>query len=435
MLEDNERFSANTDLFPLKIPNNFMGCPITVTTVGYPPFVILAGNYTGKDGETRYNISGYVVEDFLPSAEKMNLTVNFLRPNFISTPSKFLSEVQNIFKGLADIAIGVIPLNSLRHVSHLLYPVPYTTVEFRICVPCPTRVHRMDNIMSMFTLPVWLTLVLMIILMGAVFWCSENITQRPLHTTTSLSLSIYNAWSILMLVSVSKFPKTWKQRAFFLLYVFYCSAMVTVFQAFFFSYLVEPSYQKQISTLEDLVDSELIYGMDFVDMFWTKKLHEHLKTLPDDRVLYCDNTEQCLKRMLIRRDIAMACDPDFAKYIASSVQGEHKGKAVCYIEDSQFYISGVAVTLKGNPIIERLYSLIRRCFEGGLRGRCWSEIYIRNRFHLQEEGPEDSNDTYFVLTTSHLSAAFGVLILGLFLSFIVFFCEIIFKMCYRKLIK
>jgi hypothetical protein len=78
MLESNGRFSANTELFLLTIPNNFLGGPIRVTTIGYPPFVILAGNYTGKDGETRYNMHGYVVEDFLPSVEKINLTVTFL---------------------------------------------------------------------------------------------------------------------------------------------------------------------------------------------------------------------------------------------------------------------------------------------------------------------------------------------------------------------
>jgi hypothetical protein len=30
------------------------------------------------------------------------------------------------------------------------------------------------------------------------------------------------------------------------------------------------------------------------------------------------------------RDIGMTCDPGFANYIASSVQGEHEGKEVCY---------------------------------------------------------------------------------------------------------
>jgi hypothetical protein len=435
MLENNGRFSANTELYPSKIPNNSMGCPIRVTTIGYPPFVILAGNYTGKDGETRYNVRGYVVEDFLPSAEKMNLTVNLLRPNFGRFPDTYLDEVKKVYKGLVDIAIGVVPVISFVPVSHTLYAVTYTTVEFRICVPCPTRVHRMESIMSMFTLPVWLSLILVLILAGAVFWCSENITQRPLHTTTSLSLSLYNAWAILMLVSVSKFPETWKQRTFFLLYVFYCFVVVTVFQAFFFSYLVEPSYQKQIRTFDDLVESDLLYGMDFADIFWPTKHLEYLEKLPDARVVYCDNTEQCMKRMLSRRDIAMACDPDFAKYISSSAHGEQEGKAVCYIEDSQFYISSVAFALKGNPLIERLYTLIRRCVEGGLKGRCWSDTYIWNHFHPKEEVPEDSSDTYFVLTTSHLSAAFGILILGLFFSFVVFLCEIIFKMCRRKLIK
>jgi hypothetical protein len=149
-----------------------MGCPIRITTIGFPPFVTLAGNYTGKDGETRYNVRGYVVEFFLLTAEKMNLTVNFLPPAFGSSLTIYFSELNIVLDGLSDIAIGVIPLAPFSLNPGLVHSIPYIFINVKICVPCPTRVHRMDKIMLMFTLPVWSTLVLVLILTGAVFWCS-----------------------------------------------------------------------------------------------------------------------------------------------------------------------------------------------------------------------------------------------------------------------
>jgi hypothetical protein len=57
-------------------------------------------------------------------------------------------------------------------------------------------------------------------------------------------------------VSVPKLPETWKEKMFFLLYVLYCFAVVTVFQAFFVSDLVEPGQPKQIKTFDELLDTE-----------------------------------------------------------------------------------------------------------------------------------------------------------------------------------
>jgi hypothetical protein len=54
-----------------------------------------------------------------------------------------------------------------------------------------------------------------------------------------------------------------------------------------------------------------------------------------------------------------------------------------------------------HPLIERLYTIIRRRTEGGLKGRFWFEINIWNHFHLEEEFPEDSSDIcYFPLVCS-----------------------------------
>ena len=80
------------------------------------------------------------------------------------------------------------------------------------------------------------------------------------HTYKSLSHCLYNAWTVFIGVSVPQQPTSSSVRVFFFLYVCFCFAISTVFQAFFVSYLVEQKYEGKLETLDDLLDSDLVYG-------------------------------------------------------------------------------------------------------------------------------------------------------------------------------
>jgi hypothetical protein len=108
---------------------------------------------------------------------------------------------------------------------------------------------------------------------------------------------------------------------------------------------------------------------------------------------------------------------------------------VCYLDDGIFDLSCAALVNKGSPFLDRLNTLIRRCLEGGVVDKYWSELIMLSLIRNKKEVPEDSNDMYFVFTISHLSTAFGVFILGHFIAFVIFLCEIISKSCCRKQIK
>jgi len=50
VFENNGRFSENAHLYPGKIPKNFMGFPIKVSTLGIHPYVITTENSTQYGG-------------------------------------------------------------------------------------------------------------------------------------------------------------------------------------------------------------------------------------------------------------------------------------------------------------------------------------------------------------------------------------------------
>jgi hypothetical protein len=86
--------------------------------------------------------------------------------------------------------------------------------------------------------------------------CVKAALRRNVH-----SPSFSKRWAILLAVSVPKIAARWTQRFVFVLHVCYSFATVTVFQAFFASYLVEPGYVKAITTVdEEALDKHLLYG-------------------------------------------------------------------------------------------------------------------------------------------------------------------------------
>ena len=78
----NGTFIHNAKLFPLKTTDNFHGCQIRVATDGVmPPYIVLTENSTDSDGNVVYKLGGLAVQNLLLTIDKMNVTVDFLKPS------------------------------------------------------------------------------------------------------------------------------------------------------------------------------------------------------------------------------------------------------------------------------------------------------------------------------------------------------------------
>jgi hypothetical protein len=248
VIEQNGRFSENAHLYPEKVPKNYMGCPIKLGTVGIDPFVIMKENYTPNDGSTAYKLTGLSEEILQLVCQKMNLTTVFLVPSLNIEMDSFVKEVTELDEGLSDVLNGTVPLLPLFVTSSFDATIQYTHVNVKMLVPCPKAIHGTEKLMTTFSLSVWLTMGLVLLLTTAVFWCAGNVpcwyVCNETHTYQSLSHTFQNAWAVFMGVSVPQQPTTSTLRYFFFLYVCFCFAIITVFQALFVSYLVEPKYEK-----------------------------------------------------------------------------------------------------------------------------------------------------------------------------------------------
>jgi hypothetical protein len=239
---------------------------------------------------------------------------------------------------------------------------------------------------------------------------------------------MYNAWSIFIGVSVPEMPRSWKVRIFFLIYVCYCFAISTLFQAFFVSFLVEPGYGEQIETFQELLDSSVNYGVNTALEFAlsTSGFSGHLQFPPTRRV-NCNDLKTCHMRLVTEGDVAIISAPLYAQYLSNEFGHQGEMNSPCSLEENLVYASVVTLFAKGNPLMNQFNKILRRCVEGGLGEKYWAQIYHEALLKSRTKSDEVGSSMYFVFTISHMVQAFSVLGFGYLCSTIVCIAECLHK--------
>jgi hypothetical protein len=430
-INNNEGFTSSVNLFPLKIPNNFRGCEMRVASVLLPPFVILADNITHSDRSVVYNLHGLAVHYFLLLADKINVTVVFLPPSYGFTEQNALIDGGALASGMSDILIGAVLLLPMFLSSTFLPTVPYRYVTMKLYVPCPKPVAGTERVITTYEVSVWLTMATVFVVMNVVWWCIANWRYRSVKELAifqTLSHCFYMAWAVTVGVSVPKMPNTWNLRCLFLLYVCYCFAMSTVFQAFFFSYLVQPGCGKRFETVDEVLHSNVFYGYnEFYELVMDMAGYKEHRRFPSSRRVDCSDMMQCLQRIVTDADLCTLSASPFIQYLSSQM-GIHDGtKYLCALEEYKVTTGFVSVFRNGSPHLNRFNTLTVRVLEAGLLDRYWTELIWNVRLRSENRVDEDDENMYFVFSLSHISPAFSVLMFGYVFSAVVFLSEIFFK--------
>jgi hypothetical protein len=96
------------------------------------------------------------------------------------------------------------------------------------------------------------------------------------------------------------------------------------------------------------------------------KFFEH-KSLKED----CTDIRKCVERMLTDREFASYLSPFYASYVAREMGTVDVGK-VLYSLDEPLISGGLTLVFKkGNPLLDRFNTIMRRYLEAGLQERIW----------------------------------------------------------------
>jgi hypothetical protein len=385
-----------------------------------------------EDGTTVYEMRGLLIEYFLLSIKKMNVTVVFLQPSLDFSFEAAIREGTQLTSGISDVVVGIVPLLSIMDSGMTEPSIPHSFCPIKWFVPCPKPISRVDRFLTVFDTSVWLTMIIVFVLTSALFWFSANYPDRMVEVDSknlqTIPKCMYNAWSIFIGVSVPEMPRSWKVRIFFLIYVFYCFAMSTVFQAFFISYLVDPGYGEKFNSIQEVRDSGVNYGYNAIAEFGmtTMEYLDHLQFPPTRRV-ECFDLKTCLKRMITVGDIATLSSPEYAKYISNELGYQDEIYSPCSLDWNFLYGSAVSLFTKGNPLVNQFNKLLRRVLESGIAHSYWAQLKHKALLSSRTNSKEDLSNMYFVFTLSHMVPAFSVLGFGYVCSTTVLIAESLHK--------
>lgn len=422
-------FLKQVPLFPNKVPANLQACPLRVCTADNRPFA----RHNNIQHKNSPEYSGLEIQFLIYISQVMNVTLVYLPPPTGTGVIWRMTCLSNLNFGSSDIVVGTIPLD-LNILQFAEPTTPHLQMAFRWFIPCPKPVSRVERILGIFTLPVWLNVILVLILTTAIFWCFSNchfsFLKKGSPTYKTLSQSLSDVWAVFLSVSIPKLPGTRNFRVFFLLFVWYCFAINIVFQAFFITFLVEPGYGKQIKTFEDIIQSGLMYGYQpEVEIALNVSMYYEQTKIRSPR-FNCPDHDECVKRIITQGDIAMVTFPLSAEYSASTIiPSYNKRKQVCFLEEDIYKMHLAMYMQTGNPLIYRASTIIRRTIEAGLVDNYWSMMKWRIRVKrvansTYDAGVTDDNE-YFALALSHLKIAFIMLPVGYILGSIVFIAELL----------
>ena len=398
----NGTFIHNANLFPLKTTDNFHGCKFRVFSLGIPPFIILTGNSTDSKDNVVYKLDGLAVQNLHLAVDKMNVTLVFHKPILGIDLDRGMHEGGNLAAGMCDIIIGPLPLAAIAVSSTFEPTIPYEYTTLKWFVPCPQHVARMKKVMHTYQLLIWLTMATVLVLTSILWWGLSNWRHSSLkdsRTSQTLSYCLYNAWTVAMGVSATNTPNTWKFRILFLVYVYYCFTMRTVFQAFFTSHLVEPGYGKKFETSEELVNSGVSYGYnDVADFAMASTPYKEHERFPSSRRQECNDVKECMKRMANHSQLCTLSAKLYSQYLASEMGIRDSSKHLCSLEEDVGTTGVISVLRNGSPFLNRLNVLTRRSLERGLLGRYWTRLLLIKNLRNNVRFLYDENYLYFVFS-------------------------------------
>ena len=234
-------------MFPGKIPKHVAGCTLILGALGPAPYVVKE-NTSSED----FKLTGFGMHLLLIFASDMNFTVKFVEPTVHIDTDSLTNQLVALQSGAVDIMAGAVPLViPLIDFIDLSIPVLFDSILYLI--PCPRALAKMDEIMTLFTLSTWMCMGVVLILVSSLMWIFSNIpaNRNECSGYRVLPQCFSSAWAVLLGVSVPALLVSSGMRCLFIIYVWYCFGISTVFQAFFTTYLVESGYETPMDSLDD----------------------------------------------------------------------------------------------------------------------------------------------------------------------------------------
>jgi hypothetical protein len=193
----------------------------------------------------------------------------------------------------------------------------------------------------------------------------------------------------------------------------YCLAVSTVFQTFVASFLVDPGLERQVSSVEDILNSDLGFGVYRTFRAFLDELPKRQRDELLSRAENCVDILECAEAVAKHGNYATILSGITAQYLNTYKTVDDKGAPLLYILESKVWTNFQVFLLpRGSGYLDMFNRLIGAAREAGLVQYFWRDMLTTSKMKTGSVRIHTLLDDYTVFSLASLQSAFILLALG-----------------------
>lgn len=419
------------ELFEKKVPKIFNGCPLRTKGVVWPPNVM-----PPVDGIIRENIPLNITKGVEPEmlniiSKILNLTLSIYSSivpqnwGMITMDGNVTGNLKDIFDKTHNLAFGNYGPSEPRHL-YCDYTVSFGYEYVTWCVPKSDHVPKWRSLLMTFQVQTWIAMLMSYIIICVTNYVVCNLVVQDRSIYTKLKSNFQYFLPVFFAMCIQCTPQKISGRIITISWIVFGFVFTSTYQAKLIGVLMQPLYEHQITTVEELLESNL-------KRVALPTLKRSFLNTDDWRVAKivrewqdCDNASSCLTRVALKKDMAMFIANSYAKYNIMRHTNEDSEPEVFCLPQYSNYPREMFLT-KGFPLRERINSILHKIQETGLINK-WKADLLHNLM-LQSAKTNPVKKKNKQLRIAHLQGIFYLWIFGLNLSLI----SLIFEQLFHRI--
>ncbi|XP_063538060.1 uncharacterized protein LOC134747358 [Cydia strobilella] len=417
-------------IFDSKIPSDMMGCSLKVLALERHPFI----SHNPLDP----NIESFLINQV---AKRYNLSLRYEILNSYRGKKSFHGDWSGALRDLTykkgQLLLGGIFSDSEVH-EDFECSSSYLADSYTWVVPRALPKPPWLALFVIFQKTVWLTVVTCFVFITLSWMVLAKLSKDPTYRTNPDQYFIYTWLSNLGFSAFSR-PITNSLRLFFVFINLYCILLITAYQTKLIDVLTNPSFEYQISTVKELVESGLKCG-------GSRELHDIFENSTDpidnyffDEWIDIANIRDALRDVAIHRNFSLLCSRLELLYVSTIIPelNDRFGNYMYYaFPKNVLTLPLETVSMKGFPFMKGFSRNIKYFRQHGISNALksyFSGHFLRKRALLLKELDNDYKSKRPALSIQALQGGYLALIFGSVCGTVVFIVEIILNTKFVKI--
>lgn len=307
--------------------------------------------------------------------------------------------------------------------------MPTTVIQMKLnliksdCLHCrfvfvSQRQPQWLAMLCIFEVETWALSIAILIISGISWYLFGRATPEKLAHKDGL-LCVLNSWCVFIGVSTNNRPNFAPLRIFFITLTLYALNLTTIYTSKLIRVFTQPALDRQIDTVEELIDSNIPLGgrEEYSDWFENDSPIDIIigKLYNDSEVFWpweenFASVARGERIILTNRNLVLS----------KSLNDIFAFPTDAFASPLQMFSE------RGFPLLKRYSTLLSYMIDAGIISKLHSDfIYdVTVLDHIRKHEIQSDEDSQIVLSLHHMDGAFTILLLGAAFSFVIFIGEL-----------